>query len=178
MNYRWFDPSGNNIGATQLSHCIRLNFEKSSPRWRIMGRESRILLVEFFNSLEKIVHSLEVNGMLKTWLKIRAELKIESRSTAQSIDHAQTCTREEKHWNGWPLSQPPRGSSISRRQSVNHLIDGPGSFLHSVTTGGRSPGRPSRVQFWDCTTSDRPHISSGLFPIWVLDSFLIWILIC
>ena len=43
-------------------YCVRLKFEKSSQRWIIVGRECKTLLVEFFNSLEKIALSLEFNG--------------------------------------------------------------------------------------------------------------------
>jgi len=33
-----------------------------------VGRECKILLIEFFNSLEKITQSLKVNDVPKTWL--------------------------------------------------------------------------------------------------------------
>ena len=48
---------GNHTGAARWSqhilYCVWLIFEKSSSRWRIVGKESKILLVEFFNSSEK-----------------------------------------------------------------------------------------------------------------------------
>ena len=46
MNYEWLDPLGRGNVATTLVQpdevdmvlcCIRLRFEKSSPRWRIAG---------------------------------------------------------------------------------------------------------------------------------------------
>ena len=40
--------------------CVQLRFENSSPRRRIVGREYKILLAEFFNSSEKIAQSLVV----------------------------------------------------------------------------------------------------------------------
>jgi len=40
------------IGVDMVLCCVRLRYEKSSPRWRIMGREGKILLIEFLNSVE------------------------------------------------------------------------------------------------------------------------------
>ena len=73
MNYRWLDLlSRGYIGnctdqpdrVDMVLYSVRLRFEKSSPRWRIMERERvcKILLIEFFNSLEKIVRSLMKRG--------------------------------------------------------------------------------------------------------------------
>ena len=36
------------IGVDMVLCCVRLRFEKSSPRWRIVGRKGKILLKEFF----------------------------------------------------------------------------------------------------------------------------------
>ena len=71
MNYRWLDPLGrgyvgNNMvqsDRVDIVLCwVRLRFKKSSPRWKFVGREYKILLVEFFNSSEKIVRSLMKHG--------------------------------------------------------------------------------------------------------------------
>jgi len=42
--------------------CVWLRFEKSSPRWKIVGRESKNLMVEVFNSLVLIRSLHEVLG--------------------------------------------------------------------------------------------------------------------
>jgi len=42
--------------------CVRLRFEKFSPMWIIVGREYKILMVEFFNSLEMRVQRSEFKG--------------------------------------------------------------------------------------------------------------------
>jgi len=61
-----------------------------------MGRECKFLLIEFFNSLEKIAQSLEVNGVPKIWLKTRTWSKLAIRLIARSTDHAHKCTRKKK----------------------------------------------------------------------------------
>ena len=47
INYVWLDPVGHEyvgnhngqpIGVDMVLWCVRLRFEKSSPRWRIVGR--------------------------------------------------------------------------------------------------------------------------------------------
>jgi len=66
------------MGNVQLCY-VRLRFEKSSPRWRIVGRECKILLVKFFNSLE-IAKREEHEYKLK---RVRAKRLINLCSCAQ-----------------------------------------------------------------------------------------------
>ena len=65
-----------------------------------MVGEYKILSVQFFNLLEKMTQSLEVNDVPRTWLKTRAERKTEGWSTAWSKGHTPTFTREEMHYSG------------------------------------------------------------------------------
>ena len=49
-------------GVDMVLCCVRLKFEKSSLRWRIVGREYKILKLEFFNPLVLLQSLHEVLG--------------------------------------------------------------------------------------------------------------------
>ena len=103
--------------------------------------EYKILLVEFFNSLEKIDQSLEFNGVPRS-----TRLKTVARSTARSTGHAQKCTKGEKACNGQLPGGLPRRSSVAEGQSIDRLVDRPMYWFWLCTTSDRPPGRQARAQ--------------------------------
>ena len=95
MNYGWLDPLGrvcrlpywcSSDGVDMVLHCARLIFKESSTRWRIVGREYKILLVEFFNSLERIAWRPSSTVLLET------QVSAEDRGPVDRL--CTTCARE------------------------------------------------------------------------------------
>ena len=112
-----------------MIHCVRLRFEKSSPRWRILGRKPKILLVEFFNFRE-VSPEFGVQRRTQDLKKDKALLKTEARSTG----HAQKCIEERMNGVGRP---------INREQ-------------HRTNKSDQQPGRSSKTKTCLCITSGWP----------------------
>ena len=105
------------LGGKSL-HCSEMTILLLAYMWG----ESKILLVKFFNSLEKVAHqSLKFNGVLKTCRRLKHYWKQRIGRSAMHRVH-----RRKDRWRvGWLPSRPTSREQTEQMGAVDRLVDRP-----------------------------------------------------